>query len=130
MLLILVALGVLGMHTVGREGPCLGASSSAAARAVPVSAESSMGWLATGFRSSSANAAICACDNKCPDASDRCVAVQKPSGLSFLLFPRLLTTMNYAGVDRLIGHITPGALRWPPAWRIGLVLADQSVLRR
>jgi hypothetical protein len=114
LLLVLVAFGVLGMHTTGHaasipeHGTC-----SEHAVAAPVAAS-----------------VDCHCADPCPGSSDACLAVLTSMGLLLLLIVSLLVAVRRAAVPALGRQTAVAVERGPPlAWPIGLVLTDLAVLR-
>ncbi len=121
-LLVLVAFGVLGMHSVGHLVPgsahCPQAGLGGSPRAVAA--------VATHVVS-----VTCQCADSCADPSGECLAVLTGLGLLLLIAVLLFAVRRSGGFDSSGWRAMAVALRGPPrAGTIGLVIADLSVLRR
>jgi hypothetical protein len=131
LLLVLVAFGVLGMHTTGYVGSSIDTQPATNIRTVPGSAVISVDLAAAAPASTDQTAANCGCGGMCMDPSNACVAVLKKFDLPILDAALLFVVGRVAGAVASIRYVAVVAPRGPPPrWPIGLALADLSVLRR
>jgi hypothetical protein len=123
MLLILVALGVLGMHALAHMSTSAGAPAATSAQVVT--------FLAVTPGPADETSTGCGCGGTCLDPSDACLAIVNPRALPIPV-PALSPAGQGAAGEDLATRDAPAAAlpAAPPHCRIGLAVADLSVLRR
>lgn len=131
LLLVLVAFGVLGMHTTGHVGSAIDTQPATNIHTVPVSAVISLDLAAAAPASTDQTVANCGCGGMCMDPSNACVAVLKKLDLPILNAALLFIVGRAASAGVSTRYVAVTAPRRPPRrWPIGLAIADLSVLRR
>ena len=119
LLAILVASGLLGMHTLGYLGACGNPPPSSAARSVATSAATAPGPAS----------ATSTCDGACPGGGAPCPAVVNPAPRAPLGTAELPTTLPPGHQVQLRGRLVNSGREPLTPRPIGLLLADLSVLR-